>query len=181
MPITRLMLRLAAAIPIAAAPLVAQDAPPPAPSALLETMRTNVNRIMPSLEEVRWSANINLWTLRLDHPRKLDASTLAKMRRSLDSIANIVSQLRAPDEKGRWQANVDLWRSVLDDSGMPTAATLRSMAALLTGMEHNVAQIAAPGEKERWSANRDLWRAALGTKRKRNDCECAARTTSLRT
>ncbi|HVZ48416.1 MAG TPA: hypothetical protein VG916_06515 [Gemmatimonadaceae bacterium] len=145
------------------APLASQQ-PSPDPKVLLETMRNNVDRIMPSLENMRWTENVKLWQARLDHPGALDRATRAAMQNSLDSITSIVEQIKAPDERGRWEANRDLWKFLIAESGAPSPATLANMKATYKAMRENVAKITAPGEEQRWKANCDLWKGALGVK-----------------
>ena len=132
------------------------------PKALLQIMRTNVDRISPSLEWQRWTDNILLWEGRLARDGAFEPAELDRLRASLRSIANIVAQLVGPEERGRWELNRDLWSAMLRQNGTPSEASLREMRAMLRAMQANVAKIAAMGELERWQANCNLWKAALG-------------------
>ena len=133
MSLVRLLAALAVAIPLA---LRAQE-----PKALLETMQHNVGRISPSLEYDRWSANIALWEVRLEHPGKGTSAVLAQMRKSLGVMTGIVSQIRGPEEKERWELNRDMWTSLLDDGGALPAASRQSLRNMLKRLRANVEKI----------------------------------------
>ena len=145
MSLVRLLAALAVAIPLA---LRAQE-----PKALLETMQHNVGRISPSLEYDRWSANIALWEVRLEHPGKGTSAVLAQMRKSLGVMTGIVSQIRGPEEKERWELNRDMWTSLLDDGGALPAASRQSLRNMLKRLRANVEKIAADRKSTRLNSS----------------------------
>jgi hypothetical protein len=148
-------------MPLLALPVNAQEPAPPGPEALLQTMKTNVDRISPSLEHQRWTANIALWEARLAHPGALAPAEVTAMRAHFRTIVEIVGQLVGPEERARWDLNRDMWSAVLRANGTPSDASLREMRAKLRAMQANVSRITAPGESERWTVNCNLWKAAL--------------------
>jgi len=126
-----------------------------------ETMQSNVSRISASLENDRWSANVALWRMRLDHVGRLERSEIATMRDTVATIAAIIAQIRNPEEKERWQLNHDLWTTLLGQAGAPSRTAEGTMMAALKELEANVGRITAPGEMERWEANCGLWKAMI--------------------
>lgn len=128
----------------------------------LKTMRDNVDRISPGLENERWNANVRLWEVEIGNPVPLSADALKGMKEDYNEIVSIVARIVNPDEKERWVANRDLWELMLKENCAPNAIVKSEMRALLRTMAANVNRIQAPGEKERWTANYDMWRATIG-------------------
>ena len=162
---------LVAAIVAAPIAVLAQTAPKPAaqtPKASLAAMQVNVVRITDPSEKERWTANLAMWQMKIDHTGAWTPEDVARMQASLDTIKTNVAQISGTAEaaeKERWQANRDLWEMYLEQVGkIPKAADLDEMNASFNIMKANVAKITNAAEKVRWQANRILWQSVLDQK-----------------
>jgi hypothetical protein len=156
MKLATVLLGLLVTLPAASAAQTASSS-----TTLLDRIKANV-ALTAGAEKERWTANVQLWDLKLAQKDRLSAAELGMMKASLDQIkANVANVLYAP-EKERWEANIALWQATFDNAGQLSPAAVATMKGSLAVIRANVAKITEMTEKERWEANRDLWTGVLG-------------------
>ncbi len=159
-----LMVALTLASPVASS---AQNGARPVTAEMKDafaTIEKNVEQIAFKPEKERWTANVELWRIRLANTGKLNKDEFKTMEPLFTTMEDNVSHLLEPQEKERWVSNHAMWQIAMNMSGLAPDAEAAKADFTMTVMQANVARIPGGEEKERWAANVVLWKGLLGRK-----------------
>ncbi len=126
-----------------------------------DVMKANVAKITEFGEKERWTANVDLWQIKLMQKGEISKAELEKMIALLDRTKANVAKVTEAAEKERWQANITLWQTLIAQKGVLTKSNVDKMTAPFATIKANVAEITEPEEMERWQVNRDMWQMVI--------------------